>query len=64
MILTRALTNANIIYRHQTYTDEGFSFQGVKTHLYETIEAFWEECFGPMDIEEWDEGLSFLTFAQ
>ncbi|XP_026680974.1 low-density lipoprotein receptor-related protein 1B-like [Diaphorina citri] len=48
----------------ETYTDEGFSFQGVKTHLYETIEAFWEECFGPMDIEEWDEGLSFLTFAQ
>uniref|UniRef100_A0A8D9FBW5 Venom dipeptidyl peptidase 4 n=1 Tax=Cacopsylla melanoneura TaxID=428564 RepID=A0A8D9FBW5_9HEMI len=64
MILTRALTNANIIYKHQTYTDEGYTFQGVKTHLYQTIETFWEDCFGPTDIEEWEEGLSFLTFTQ
>lgn len=38
----------------QVYTDEGHSLSGVFSHLYKTIENFFEESFGPPETNEWD----------
>ena len=48
----------------QTYADEGHSFSGVQHHLYKAIESFLDDCFGPLDFEEWEFGTSFFTFKQ
>jgi dipeptidyl aminopeptidase/acylaminoacyl peptidase len=64
MMLVRALTDQGVLFRHQTYTDEGHSFSGVQHHLYKAIESFLDDCFGPLDFEEWEFGTSFFTFKQ
>lgn len=50
------------LFFSQTYPDEGHEFLGVKGHLYRAMEAFWDECFGPLDFVEWEVGTSFFTF--
>ncbi|XP_054274362.1 inactive dipeptidyl peptidase 10-like isoform X2 [Macrosteles quadrilineatus] len=64
MILVHAFTQGGIMFRHQTYPDEGHSFDGVRFHLYHAMEAFWDECFGPLDFIDWEIGSSFFSFKQ
>jgi len=49
---------------YQTYPDEDHSFSGVKSHMYKAMESFLDDCFGPLDFEEWEMGTSFFTFKQ
>lgn len=46
--LTRALTNADIYYRVQVYTDQQHSLDGGNTrkHLYNSLEDFLLQCYG------------------
>ncbi|XP_023712953.1 dipeptidyl peptidase 4 isoform X2 [Cryptotermes secundus] len=64
MMLVRALTDQGVLFRHQTYADEGHSFSGVQHHFYKAMESFLDDCFGPLDFEEWEIGTSFFTFKQ
>ncbi|XP_050434838.1 prolyl endopeptidase FAP-like isoform X2 [Adelges cooleyi] len=64
MMLIKALTESGIMFRHQTYPDEGHDFDGAIRHLFLSMEHFWDECFGPIDFDDWDESLSFFTFTQ
>ncbi|GLG95180.1 hypothetical protein R5R35_004116 [Gryllus longicercus] len=64
MLLVKALAKEGVIFRHQTYPDEGNSFDGVKSHLYKVLEGFFDDCFGPLDFAEWEVGTSFFTFKQ
>nr|XP_045583917.1 dipeptidyl peptidase 4-like [Procambarus clarkii] len=50
--LSRALTKKGIIFRQQTYTDEGHDLERVQLHLYRTLEAYLERCFPPYNEEE------------
>ena len=45
MVLMKALTNANVMFQTQVYPDENHALSGVKTHLYNTMETFWDDCF-------------------
>ncbi|XP_060869072.1 prolyl endopeptidase FAP-like isoform X2 [Metopolophium dirhodum] len=64
MMLIRALTEKGILFRHQTYPDEGHTFDGSTKHLLHAMEHFWDECFGPLDFDDWDESLNFFAFTQ
>ncbi|XP_065353279.1 inactive dipeptidyl peptidase 10-like isoform X2 [Cloeon dipterum] len=64
MMLIQALTAEGVLFRHQTYPDEDHSFSGVKSHMYKAMESFLDDCFGPLDFEEWEIGTSFFTFKQ
>nr|XP_053652971.1 dipeptidyl aminopeptidase-like protein 6 isoform X2 [Cherax quadricarinatus] len=50
--LSKALTKKGIIFRQQTYTDEGHDLERVLLHLYRTLEAYLERCFPPYNEEE------------
>lgn len=50
--------------RFQTYPDEGHTFDGSMKHLLHAMEHFWDECFGPLDFDDWDESLNFFAFTQ
>ncbi|XP_049815158.1 venom dipeptidyl peptidase 4-like [Schistocerca nitens] len=45
MMLARALEEAGVLFRQQTYPDEYHWINGLRTHLYHTIDAFFTECF-------------------
>ncbi|XP_059485201.1 inactive dipeptidyl peptidase 10-like isoform X3 [Neocloeon triangulifer] len=64
MMLIQALTAEGVLFRHQTYPDEDHSFSGVRGHMYKAMESFLDDCFGPLDFEEWEIGTSFFTFKQ
>ncbi|KAF4520670.1 hypothetical protein B566_EDAN006346 [Ephemera danica] len=64
MMLIQALTAEGVLFRHQTYPDENHSFSGVKDHMFKAMESFFDDCFGPLDFEEWELGTSFFTFKQ
>ncbi|XP_049834245.1 inactive dipeptidyl peptidase 10-like isoform X2 [Schistocerca gregaria] len=64
MLLVRALTKEGVLFRHQTYPDEGNTFSGVKNHLYRVMESFFNDCFGPLDFEEWEFGTNLFSFKQ
>nr|CAD7264415.1 unnamed protein product [Timema shepardi] len=64
MMLVKALTEEGVLFRHLTYPDEGHTFSGVQQHLYKAMEAFLDDCFGPLDFEEWEVGTGFLGFKQ
>ncbi|XP_058063237.1 inactive dipeptidyl peptidase 10 [Anopheles bellator] len=51
-LLTRALVNRGIIFRHQMYVDEDHEYRSVSEHLYHTIETYIEENFGN-DNQDW-----------
>ncbi|XP_049940274.1 inactive dipeptidyl peptidase 10-like [Schistocerca serialis cubense] len=61
MLLVSALTREGVLFRHQTYPDEGNAFSGVKQHLYRVMEAFFDDCFGPLDFEEWEMGSNLFS---
>lgn len=48
----------------QTYPDEGHDFLGVRDHLYRSMDAFWDDCFGPLDLEDWEDGVGLFSFKQ
>ncbi|KAK7086185.1 hypothetical protein SK128_026947 [Halocaridina rubra] len=50
--LSRALTKKGVIYRQQTYTDEGHNLETVKGHLYKSLERYIDSCFPPYNEEE------------
>ncbi|XP_063241591.1 inactive dipeptidyl peptidase 10-like [Bacillus rossius redtenbacheri] len=64
MLLARALAEQGALFRQLTYPDEGHTFSGVQNHLYKAMEAFLDDCFGPLDFEEWEVGTSFFSFKQ
>ncbi|XP_049787849.1 inactive dipeptidyl peptidase 10 isoform X1 [Schistocerca cancellata] len=49
--LARALAQANIIFRYQSYADEGHLLQGVLEHVYRSMEDFLKECL-KLDVEQ------------
>ncbi|KAI8427643.1 hypothetical protein MSG28_002118 [Choristoneura fumiferana] len=42
--LARALTDAGVLFRHQTYADEGHELKGVIEHVYRSMEDYLREC--------------------
>ncbi|XP_077283186.1 inactive dipeptidyl peptidase 10 [Arctopsyche grandis] len=64
LALARALIHQGVIFRHQVYPDEDHEFSGSLYHLYKNIESFFDDCFGPMELNDWDLGGSFFTFKQ
>ncbi|TDG39336.1 hypothetical protein AWZ03_014242 [Drosophila navojoa] len=42
--LAKSLTEANILYRYQTYADEGHELNGVLEHVYSSMEHYFAEC--------------------
>jgi len=48
MTLSRVLVENDIIFRQQIYPDESHGLFGVTRHLYETMEAFLDEIYGPI----------------
>ncbi|KAG6452927.1 hypothetical protein O3G_MSEX007881 [Manduca sexta] len=56
LALARALTQADALYHHQVYPDEGHNFEHSSIHLHKTLEQFFDECFGPVEVADWDTG--------
>ncbi|XP_076351079.1 LOW QUALITY PROTEIN: dipeptidyl peptidase 4-like [Tachypleus tridentatus] len=54
MILMKALTDAGVLFQTQIYPDENNILEHVSLHLYQTMEAFLDQCF---DIPRKDVGL-------
>ncbi|KAK9731513.1 Dipeptidyl peptidase IV (DPP IV) N-terminal region [Popillia japonica] len=42
--LIRALTESGVLFRYQTYPNEGHELQGVLEHVYRSMEDFFQEC--------------------
>ncbi|XP_014089401.1 dipeptidyl peptidase 4 [Bactrocera oleae] len=42
--LAKSLTDANILYRYQTYADEGHELSGVLEHVYLSMEHYFADC--------------------
>ncbi|XP_044727006.1 inactive dipeptidyl peptidase 10 [Chrysoperla carnea] len=49
--LTRALAEAGVIYRYQSYADEGHELVGVLEHVYRSMENYLQECLS-LDIDD------------
>ncbi|XP_045472394.1 dipeptidyl peptidase 4 isoform X3 [Harmonia axyridis] len=49
--LARALTDAGILFRYQSYADEGHELRGVLEHVYRSMQEFFEECLS-LDSDE------------
>ncbi|XP_034243089.1 LOW QUALITY PROTEIN: probable dipeptidyl-aminopeptidase B [Thrips palmi] len=64
MLLVRALAREGALFQHQTYPDEGHDLRGVRDHMYRTMDAFWDDCFGPLDLEDWEDGVGLFSFKQ
>ena len=47
--LSAALAENDVIFRQQIYPDEGHALTGVQRHLYQTMEAFIDQIFGPIE---------------
>ncbi|XP_055300949.1 inactive dipeptidyl peptidase 10 isoform X4 [Sitodiplosis mosellana] len=63
LVLTKALTDQAIGFRHQIYTNEDHYMKGAEWHLYKTIDWFLDESFGPSESNEW-EPTGFFAFKQ
>ncbi|KAJ8915617.1 hypothetical protein NQ315_003401 [Exocentrus adspersus] len=49
--LARALTKENVLFRYQSYADEGHELKGVRQHVYLSMQTFFEECLN-LDTDE------------
>ena len=47
--LSAALAENDVIFRQQIYPDQGHALTGVQRHLYQTLEAFMDDTFGPIE---------------
>ncbi|XP_045455838.1 inactive dipeptidyl peptidase 10 [Melitaea cinxia] len=56
LALARALVRAQALYAHQVYPDEGHDFERSSLHVHKTMEQFFDECFGPVELADWDTG--------
>ncbi|CAH0718024.1 unnamed protein product, partial [Brenthis ino] len=56
LALARALIRAQALYTHQVYPDEGHNFERSNLHVHKTMEQFFDECFGPVELADWDAG--------
>ncbi|XP_052741619.1 inactive dipeptidyl peptidase 10 isoform X2 [Bicyclus anynana] len=56
LALARALIRAQALYTHQVYPDEGHKFERSNLHVHKTMEQFFDECFGPVELADWDAG--------
>nr|XP_037874086.1 inactive dipeptidyl peptidase 10 isoform X2 [Bombyx mori] len=54
LALARALVRAGALYTHQIYPDEGHNFERSSIHLHKTLEQFFDDCFGPVEVADWD----------
>ncbi|XP_017851736.1 inactive dipeptidyl peptidase 10 isoform X2 [Drosophila busckii] len=54
LMLVRALVDQQVKFRHQVYPDEDHGIVRSLSHVYKTIEWYFDECFGPVDDNEWD----------
>ncbi|XP_063918050.1 inactive dipeptidyl peptidase 10 isoform X1 [Zophobas morio] len=51
--LARAMTEAGVLFRYQSYADEGHELQNVLEHVYSSMQSFFEECLS-LDLDEKD----------
>ncbi|XP_056631693.1 dipeptidyl aminopeptidase-like protein 6 isoform X1 [Diorhabda sublineata] len=51
VMLASALTEARVLYRYQSYADEGHQLEGVIEHVYNSMQNFFEECLN-LDTDE------------
>ncbi|XP_072401432.1 inactive dipeptidyl peptidase 10 isoform X1 [Diabrotica undecimpunctata] len=51
VMLASALTEARVLYRYQSYADEGHLLEGVIEHVYNSMQNFFEECLN-LDTDE------------
>ncbi|XP_008194405.1 inactive dipeptidyl peptidase 10 isoform X2 [Tribolium castaneum] len=42
--LARALTEAGVLFRYQSYANEGHELENVLEHVYSSMQSFFEEC--------------------
>ncbi|CAH1183188.1 unnamed protein product [Phaedon cochleariae] len=49
--LATALTDARVLFRYQSYADEGHELEGVIEHVYRSMQTFFEECLN-LDTDE------------
>lgn len=49
--MARALTEAGVLFRYQSYADEGHLLQGVIEHVYSSMQDFLKECLS-LDVDE------------
>lgn len=49
--LAKALTDAGVLFRYQTYADEGHELAGALEHVYRSMEDFLTECLS-LDTDE------------
>ncbi|XP_002055619.3 inactive dipeptidyl peptidase 10 isoform X3 [Drosophila virilis] len=54
LMLVRALVDQQVKFRHQVYPDEDHAIARSLSHVYKTMEWYFDECFGPVDDNEWD----------
>ncbi|XP_044248497.1 inactive dipeptidyl peptidase 10 isoform X2 [Drosophila takahashii] len=54
LMLVRALVEQQVKFRHQVYPDEDHGIARSLSHVYKTMEWYFDECFGPVDDNEWD----------
>ncbi|XP_016039738.2 inactive dipeptidyl peptidase 10 isoform X1 [Drosophila simulans] len=54
LMLVRALVEQQVKFRHQVYPDEDHAIARSLSHVYKTMEWYFDECFGPVDDNEWD----------
>ncbi|XP_034662101.1 inactive dipeptidyl peptidase 10 [Drosophila subobscura] len=54
LMLVRALVDQQVKFRHQVYPDEDHAIGRSLSHVYKTMEWYFDECFGPVDDNEWD----------
>ncbi|KAJ6648221.1 Inactive dipeptidyl peptidase 10 [Pseudolycoriella hygida] len=63
LLMARSLIDGGIGFRHQIYSDQDHTLNGVFYHLFKTIEWFFDESFGPVESGEWDP-TGFFSFKQ
>ncbi|XP_050306548.1 dipeptidyl aminopeptidase-like protein 6 isoform X1 [Anthonomus grandis grandis] len=51
VLLSRALAQNGVLFRYQSYPDEGHELTGVLEHVYTSMQTFFEECL-KLDTEE------------
>ncbi|KAJ0171585.1 hypothetical protein K1T71_013135 [Dendrolimus kikuchii] len=56
LALASAMIRAAATYTHQVYPDEDHNFERSAIHLHKTMEQFFDECFGPVEVADWDSG--------
>ncbi|XP_046802103.1 venom dipeptidyl peptidase 4 isoform X1 [Lucilia cuprina] len=54
LMLVKALVDQEVKFRHQVYPDEDHLMLKSLSHVYQTMEWYFDECFGPNDDSEWD----------